>query len=83
MKKLDNAGIEYFPVDADVNFDESQRVEELVDSVSYPILEVYIDRETIFYVNDDIESRQLSDGIFVQVYYTFDNLVHEIKNLIK
>lgn len=83
MAMLKEKGIRFESIDAESFVDESRHVEQLVDTNNYPILEVYVDQETIYYVNEDIEPGKVNEGVFVMPYQTIDNLVYQVQQLVK
>lgn len=81
MKLLKESNIKFESIDAEEFIDESMYVEKLVNTENYPILEVYKDQESIYYINEDISPDKIKEGVFVMPYQTIDNLVYQIKNL--
>lgn len=80
-KLLDKEGISYNAIDADVAFDESNQLEELLDTDNYPIVEVATGTEVVYFVSEEIESNVVGNHMFKESYDNIQHLVHQIKNL--
>lgn len=80
---LDDNKVSYTAIDADDDVEQSSKLEELLDTNNYPILEVYLDTEVIYYINESIEPTRLRDNIFIQPWSSIDSLTYQITELIK
>jgi glutaredoxin len=83
MAMLKEQGIKFESIDAETFIDESKDIEELVGTNNYPILEVYVDQETIYYIPENTEPNKLREGVFTMPYQSVDNLVYQVQQLIK
>jgi glutaredoxin len=79
---LEKEGITFTDYNADTYFDESKKLEELLDTDTYPIVEVKADSEVIYFVvGEYITQAKLDDGIYKETYQSIQNLVFQLKNL--
>lgn len=75
---LKEEGIEFEDVDADVEFDESSELEEILQTKQYPIVEMEMYDNIIYYVAETIQQTKIKDGVYKHPYATVDNLLHQI-----
>ncbi len=84
MAMLKEKGVRFEAIDAESFVDESRHVEQLVDTQEYPILEVYIDQETIYFIPGDYTTQsKIDDGVYKETYQSIDNLVYQVQQLTK
>jgi hypothetical protein len=81
MLALDAEGINYKKEDADVGYDESTMMEQLLDTKNYPIIEVLVDREVIYFVNESFDTQQVAEGIYKQSFISTPQLIKSLKFL--
>lgn len=79
MAALDAEGIKYEKQDADVGYDESTMMEQLLDTKNYPIIEVKVNREVIYFVNESFNTQQVADGVYKQSFITTPQLIKSLK----
>ena len=80
-KLLDKEGISYNAIDADVDIDQTNYLEELLDTNEYPIVEVKADTEVIYFVGQQVDSNVVGDNMFKEGYDNIQHLAFQIKNL--
>ena len=75
---LKEEGIHFEDIDADVDFEESTELEEILGTKQYPIVEMEAYDNVIYYVAESIQQTKIKDGVYKHPYATVDNLLHQI-----
>lgn len=75
---LKEEGIEFEDIDADVDYDESTQLESILETNAYPIVEMEMYDNVIYYVSENIQQTKIKDGVYKHPYATIDSLVHQI-----
>jgi len=83
IKSLKEEGVKFNAYDADDYLDESHALEQLLDTETYPIVEVRKNNNVIYFVGDDIKPTSINNFTFVYPYETTQHLIFEIKKFIK
>jgi hypothetical protein len=70
-------------IDADVAMDEVEVIEKLLNTQTYPIVEVKDGTEVIFFVNEAEPTSPNVPGVFSESYYSIPELIIKIKQVLK